>query len=38
MEWGISDMLAGIEVRMEFLIQVISGIIAGQNICKQNYW
>ena len=38
MEWGISDMLASIEVRIEYLRQVISGNIAGQSICKQNYW
>ena len=33
MEWGISDMLASIEVRIKYLRQVISDIIAGQNIC-----
>ena len=38
MSWGISDMLASIEVRIKYLIQVISVIIAGQNIYKQNYW
>ena len=38
MEWGISDMLSTIEVRVKLTDLDNSLLRSGQNICKENYW